>query len=625
MVGVKDYSIEISVFEGDTLVVKKTFDQDKIVIGRILSADFRIPNPRVSRIHALLERQSDGKIKITDLASTHGTFVNDERVVEKIVQEEDSLRLADLKIQCRKIVISQDDVITQEKNLQSAEEQSVQAEVVAAPDVKVSRDPTIIRSLKESARTRGVLDPTTRPSEELEVTVYWEETILAIDHYKKQRRKISVGESTQSDYLIPETAFPENFDLVEVRDDRAVVKLHPSMKLSARLAGNMVTLDELSKSGRSQIEISGSDIAKIQIGTIHFFLMFVPNPPSLPRAPLFDQGRMYWSLFASIFLLSTLLFAYGYLFRQPIEGVVKEFPEKYRKIVLKNLKFREVVKKEIEKKVEEKKGPEQKKSTEIKRAEAKSQAQKGGNEKEGAREKGTEGKRGTKTAKSKKGITNRPKTKTNVSKVNKAKRKEKKTLLDSLKNSRLGSRLKSAGGSSGSDNLKKAFEGVGGTTKSSGQGVGGSGLQGTGQRGGGKATGVAGLGTKGFGGGAQGSGKNSLPGKGKFLVSTEGSGFAVGGGLSREDIARVVNRHWTEVETCYQIALQRNPRTSGKVLMRWTIIKGGRVGNIQASSNTTGSSYLSNCILSRMKTWRFPSPPGESATVDWPFVFKSGS
>lgn len=49
--------------------------KDKIVLGRILSADLRIDDPRVSRIHALIETKGD-EIVVTDLASSHGTFVN---------------------------------------------------------------------------------------------------------------------------------------------------------------------------------------------------------------------------------------------------------------------------------------------------------------------------------------------------------------------------------------------------------------------------------------------------------------------------------------------------------------------------------------------------------------------
>jgi pSer/pThr/pTyr-binding forkhead associated (FHA) protein len=68
------------------------FVKEKIVLGRILSADLRIDDPRVSRIHALLEVRGDS-IMLTDLASSHGTYVNGEKIVEAKLKLGDVIRL----------------------------------------------------------------------------------------------------------------------------------------------------------------------------------------------------------------------------------------------------------------------------------------------------------------------------------------------------------------------------------------------------------------------------------------------------------------------------------------------------------------------------------------------------
>ncbi|MFM8314146.1 MAG: FHA domain-containing protein, partial [Deltaproteobacteria bacterium] len=77
------------------------FIKDKIVLGRILSADLRIDDPRVSRIHALIEQKGDG-IVLTDLASSHGTFVNGKKVVESKVQYGDTIRVGFIELKLEK-------------------------------------------------------------------------------------------------------------------------------------------------------------------------------------------------------------------------------------------------------------------------------------------------------------------------------------------------------------------------------------------------------------------------------------------------------------------------------------------------------------------------------------------
>ena len=75
--------------------------KEKIVLGRILSADLRIDDARVSRIHALLEVRGEN-ILLTDLASSHGTFVNGEKVVESKLKVGDIIRLGFVEIRLEK-------------------------------------------------------------------------------------------------------------------------------------------------------------------------------------------------------------------------------------------------------------------------------------------------------------------------------------------------------------------------------------------------------------------------------------------------------------------------------------------------------------------------------------------
>jgi pSer/pThr/pTyr-binding forkhead associated (FHA) protein len=60
---------------GETFVI----DADEQVLGRREGSDLRLPDPHVSRTHALIRRQA-GAVWVEDMGSTTGTYVNDEQI-----------------------------------------------------------------------------------------------------------------------------------------------------------------------------------------------------------------------------------------------------------------------------------------------------------------------------------------------------------------------------------------------------------------------------------------------------------------------------------------------------------------------------------------------------------------
>lgn len=643
--------VELAAYDGDRLIAKQKFEQGKIVIGRILSADFRIPNPRVSRIHALIEKTGENEFKITDLASSHGVFVDGVRVLEQKLNKASEIKIGDIRLVMTPSAVAVETVpaakpvshVSEQKPVQPAP--SSQALSAAAPEVPVSmgdmqvsvpKEATVIRSLKSTAQDRGVLDKPAGVGESTEVTVYWLDSVLAVDHYAGTHT-VTIGETEKCDYLVPSVGLPPSYDFLKINGASVEIALHPSMKLSARIQGTMYTHDDFAKMGRSTLSLGGSDLAKIQVGNVHFFIMFVPKAPVIASGPIIQKDPLFWGIQFAVAALILGALTLMYIFEGPIEGRVKEIPEKMRKIIVQAYKEKKVVPPPqptpppVEKKDPPKEVPKKvaKEVTEAKKAAEVAKVQKGGNEGEGARERGTEGKRGSPTAKNQTGITNRPKIDPNRRNQVKDGPVKAKTdsVLDALKNSGLGSRIakkgSTEGGASGNDPLDKAFQGVGGSEARSGIGSGGSGLAGSGKGGGGTAVGVGGLGSKGFGGGATGDGVGSLPGKGDFAISTETTGVSIAGSLSRKEIERVINAHQNEVEFCYQQALARNPTLSGRLMVRATIVTGGRVSAASVVSNSTNDSAFGNCIVSSLKGWTFPSPAGGSeASFDWPWLFK---
>ena len=65
---------------------------DETVVDRSSDTDIRLNDLYVSRQHARIVRKN-GKYQIVDLKSTHGTFINGQRVEEQALQDGDQVRL----------------------------------------------------------------------------------------------------------------------------------------------------------------------------------------------------------------------------------------------------------------------------------------------------------------------------------------------------------------------------------------------------------------------------------------------------------------------------------------------------------------------------------------------------
>jgi pSer/pThr/pTyr-binding forkhead associated (FHA) protein len=64
-----------------------------VVVGRDGDCGVADPHPSVSRRHAIILLQADGRFLITDLGSTNGTFVNDARVDSAVLADGDRDRV----------------------------------------------------------------------------------------------------------------------------------------------------------------------------------------------------------------------------------------------------------------------------------------------------------------------------------------------------------------------------------------------------------------------------------------------------------------------------------------------------------------------------------------------------
>jgi hypothetical protein len=136
--------------------------------------------------------------------------------------------------------------------------------------------------------------------------------------------------------------------------------------------------------------------------------------------------------------------------------------------------------------------------------------------------------------------------------------------------------------------------------------------------------GGGGYGTRGkAGGGRPGYGSMNMGGTAASYFEPVQEEALVEGGLDKDQIAAVINRHIGEVIYCYEKGLQVKPGLSGRVGMNFTINGAGVVSAAAVGSSSLHSAQVEGCITNRLRTWKFPKPVGGvNVKVQYPFVLK---
>ncbi len=159
----------------------------------------------------------------------------------------------------------------------------------------------------------------------------------------------------------------------------------------------------------------------------------------------------------------------------------------------------------------------------------------------------------------------------------------------------------------------RAGEGLGSKFKETGGGNGKSNI------------GVQGVSSgKGLGMGSGGFGGVGLGGKGSVTILPGGDGEYFGGNIDRNGIRQVFLNNQRTLQSCYESALSTDRGLSGKVVLDFDIGEQGRVlrASVSGDKSTLNNDRLSNCIVNRMKTWRFPEPPqNQTVQVFYPLAF----
>lgn len=176
--------------------------------------------------------------------------------------------------------------------------------------------------------------------------------------------------------------------------------------------------------------------------------------------------------------------------------------------------------------------------------------------------------------------------------------------------------MKDLGGGN-SDAINNALNQLSGGPRGADNGTGGMG----GPRGNGPGMGP-GLGIGGPGARRPGGGGGPNLG-GKKQEGPVGGPIEMGDGLPRDLVAKVIRAHFNEIKFCYERELQHTQGLAGKVGVFFVIGPTGEVLEARVSESTLDNPSVEECMLSRVRRWKFAEPRGGGTVdVNHPWIFR---
>ncbi len=83
---------------------------------------------------------------------------------------------------------------------------------------------------------------------------------------------------------------------------------------------------------------------------------------------------------------------------------------------------------------------------------------------------------------------------------------------------------------------------------------------------------------------------------------------------------KYVRRKKGQINACYEQELKADQSLTGKIEVVWTVNPDGFTSGVTISANTTGNRSLEDCIVRRIKRWKFPEQADEYE-ITYPFNF----
>src|SRR5690606_5146141 len=94
-------TVQFEIVRNGELQGTQEFDLDAIKVGKLSSSHLRLDDPDVARIHAVIERNSDGAYTVMDLGSASGTLVNGDKITKAELRDGDTIQFGNTVLRVR--------------------------------------------------------------------------------------------------------------------------------------------------------------------------------------------------------------------------------------------------------------------------------------------------------------------------------------------------------------------------------------------------------------------------------------------------------------------------------------------------------------------------------------------
>ncbi len=646
--------LQVDILEDGQVVDSHELSDKKIKVGKLASSQLHLDDPKVSRIHAVLERQGDGTYQAIDLGSASGTYINGTKITKGVVRNGDELRFGETTVRVTIV-----DLVARR---QAQQEAAAAQAVTEVPEGHIElEDGTVVEPFTMEGYyddagnyipgyydhdglyhygygyyddegawqvAHGFYDPEgewvptpppegERPSDTelytaqffsddsggvLEIAYLWSDAVLDVQTFKKPR-SVFIGGDETNDYVLEDQRLTHpKFPLVVFEEHQGYrVVFTGQMQGTIQREGEQYSLDEAIEQGLArpssavqggfELAMTRGTSVRLDFGRNTFLLHFTSMPAMVAGASIGLEGAPFFYQSVSLALHVAFML------------LVFMLPDGYGGLELSGLdlddRFAEM---DLDPEDEEEEEDELDAFEDDSDPEDAQEAEAPPEDREVTEED------------------------IEIEGADDMDEDELQDARDQFIAQEAGALAalgdpQSAIGPDMNTNL------VGLDTDVAGDGTFGFGAEGPGRIGAGDGEGLGhagvGGGTGPGGGGTGGTPSGSLDHEtlNPTVVPQEP---VTEGALDREIIQRVVRQNRRDIQNCYEAELNRDPTLQGRITMQWVISPSGDVVSASVQESTMNNSAVEQCMAQRIQRWSFPAPDGGGIVrVNYPFNFST--